>query len=99
MFFLLGQKTTKLALHLFQHIALAVVEPLSRGFALWRERGRRFFRFGHSAPQTRPALQTFRRPCFHFQLSHFTKWLRVSDQKRSCAFDSRSPHGSVPSRA
>ena len=40
MFFLLGQKTTKLALHLFQHIALAVVEPLSRGFALWRERGK-----------------------------------------------------------
>ena len=67
MFFLLGQKTTKLALHLFQHIALAVVEPLARGFALWRERGRRFFRFGHSAPQTRPALQTFHRPCFHFQ--------------------------------
>jgi hypothetical protein len=39
MFFLLGQKATKLALHLFQHIALAVFEPLARGFALWRERG------------------------------------------------------------
>src|SRR5580704_5115433 len=51
MFFLLGQKTTKLALHLFQHIALAVVEPLAHGFSLWRERGKRFFRFGHSAPQ------------------------------------------------
>jgi hypothetical protein len=46
-FFLLGQGTPEVALHRFQYLALVVVEPLARGFALWRERGRRFFRFEH----------------------------------------------------
>jgi hypothetical protein len=38
---------TKVALHCFQYLALLVVEQLARGFALWRERGRRFFRLEH----------------------------------------------------
>jgi hypothetical protein len=45
MFFFLGQGTAEVALHRFQYLALLVVEHLARGFALWRERGRRFFRF------------------------------------------------------
>jgi hypothetical protein len=45
MFFFLGQGTPQVALHRFQYLALPIVEHLARGFALWRERGRRFFRF------------------------------------------------------
>jgi hypothetical protein len=45
MFFSLGQGTAEVALHRCQYLALLVVEHLARGFALWRERGRRFFRF------------------------------------------------------
>lgn len=48
MFFLLRQRTAELALHRFHHLALVLVEPLARGFALWGERGRRFFRFEHA---------------------------------------------------
>jgi hypothetical protein len=48
-FLLLGQRTAKLALHRCQHLALVVVEPLTRGEALWRERGRWFFRFEHAS--------------------------------------------------
>ena len=46
-FFLLGQGTTEFALHRFQYLALLVVEQLAGGFALWRERGRWFFRCKH----------------------------------------------------
>ena len=47
-FFLLGQGTTQIALQHFQYLALLVIEQFARGYALWRERGRWFFRCEHS---------------------------------------------------
>ena len=58
MFFALGQGTAEVALHRFQHLALLGVEPLARGFALWRDRGRRVFRVERHilSPGPGPAL-------------------------------------------
>jgi hypothetical protein len=58
MFFALGQGTAEASLQSFQHLALLGVELLARRFALWRDRGRRIFRFErrHLSPGPGPAL-------------------------------------------